>query len=59
MNINKKGWYALNFMLLLSLIIGYYELVEIKTLVAVFITPAFIVSASLRYKANRKKVKHS
>jgi hypothetical protein len=56
MNINKRGWYALNLMLLLSLIIGYYELVEMKTLVAVFITPAFIVSASLRYKAKKEKL---
>jgi len=57
MNINKKAWHALNLMLLLSLIIGYYELVEIKTLVAVFITPAFIVSASLSYKAKKEKTK--
>jgi hypothetical protein len=56
MNINKRGWYALNLMLLLSLIIGYYELVEMKILVAVFITPAFIVSASLRYKAKKEKL---
>ncbi|WP_019037293.1 hypothetical protein [Psychroflexus tropicus] len=56
MNINKKAWYALNLMLLLSLVIGHYELVEIKTLVAVFITPAFIVSASLSYKAKKEKL---
>lgn len=55
MKINKRGWHALNFMLLLSLIIGYFELIETKTLVAVFIIPAFIISASLRYKSNKEK----
>jgi hypothetical protein len=47
MNINKTGFYILNALLFISIIVGFYELVEIKTLVGVFITPAFIVAASL------------
>ena len=57
MNINKTGFYILNILLLLSIILGFYELVEIKTLVGVFITPAFIVAASLGLKAKRQKQK--
>ena len=52
MNINKTGFNILN-ILLLSIILGFYELVEIKTLVGVFITPAFIVAASLSYKSEK------
>jgi hypothetical protein len=53
MNINKAGFYILNILLLLSIILGFYELVEIKTLVGVFITPAFILAASLSYKSKK------
>jgi hypothetical protein len=53
MNINKIGFCILNILLLLSIIIGFYELVEIKTLVGVFITPAFILAASLSYKSKK------
>mgnify|MGYP003681071324 CR=1 FL=1 len=35
--------------------VGFYELIDIKTLVGVFITPAFIISASLRYKSKKEK----
>ena len=53
MNINKTGFYILNILLLLSIILGFYELVEIKTLVGVFITPAFILAVSLSYKSKK------
>ena len=43
MNINKTGLNILNALLFISIIVGFYELVEIKTLVGVFITPAFSV----------------
>jgi hypothetical protein len=33
--------------------------VEIKTLVGVFITPAFIVAASLGFKSKKAKAKNS
>lgn len=54
MYINKSGFYVLNSILVLTIIIGHYELVSIKTLVAVFVTPAFTVSASLMYKTKSK-----
>jgi hypothetical protein len=47
MNINKTGFNILNALLFISIIVGFYELVEIKKLVGVFITLAFIVAASL------------
>jgi hypothetical protein len=53
MNINKTGFNILNALLFISVIVGFYELVEIKTLVGVFITPAFIVAASLKYKSKK------
>ena len=43
MNINKAGFLILNILLFISITVGFYELVEIKTLVGVFITPAFSV----------------
>ena len=43
MNINKTGFNILNALLFISITVGFYELVEIKTLVGVFITPAFSV----------------
>ena len=55
MKINKVGYYILNAILFISIIIGFYELIDIKTLVGVFITPAFIISASLRYKSKKEK----
>ncbi|WP_155827832.1 hypothetical protein [Gillisia sp. JM1] len=55
MKINKTGFIILNIILFASIIVGYYELIEIKTLVAVFITPAFIISASLQYGQKKRK----
>ncbi len=59
MKINKIGYHILNIILFASIILGFYELIEIKTLVAVFLTPAFIISASLRYGTKKKKQIHS
>ncbi len=56
MKINKVGYYILNAILFISIIVGFYELIAIKTLVGVFITPAFIISASLRYKSKKEKI---
>jgi len=53
MKINKTGYIILNIILFVSIIVGFYELIDIKTLVGVLITPAFIVSVSLKY--GRKK----
>lgn len=58
MKINKTGFYILNAILILTIIFGHYELVEIKTLVAVFITPAFIMAVSLGYKSKKEKAKN-
>lgn len=54
MKINKTGYYFLNAMLFIAIIVGFYELIDIKTMVGVFITPAFIISASLRYKSKKR-----
>ncbi len=59
MEINKTGYFILNMILFAAIIVGFYELIEIKTLVTVFITPALIVSASLRYGTKKKKQTHS
>lgn len=56
MKINKTGYILLNLILLASIVVGFYELVDIKTLVSVFITPAFIVSAFIRYNGKKKEV---
>ncbi|MFD0931823.1 hypothetical protein ACFQ0R_04340 [Psychroflexus salinarum] len=58
MKINKTGFYALNAILILTIIFGHYELVSINTLVAVFVTPAFIVAVSLAYKSRKEKSKN-
>ena len=55
MKINKVGYYILNAILFISIILGFYEVIDIQTLVGVFITPAFIISASLRYKSKKEK----
>ena len=55
MKINKIGWHILNVILFASIIVGFYELIDIKTLVGVFITPAFIISASLHYQSKKEK----
>jgi hypothetical protein len=57
MKIDKAGYYILNLILFVSIFVGFYELITIQTLVAVFITPAFIISASLRYKSKKEKPK--
>ncbi len=54
MKINKVGYYILNAILFIAIIVGFYEVIDIKTLVGVFITPAFIISASLRYKSKKE-----
>jgi len=59
MKINKTGYYILNGILFISIILGFYELIGIKTLVGVLITPAFIISASLRYIGRKKKTADS
>jgi len=56
MKINKTGFYILNALLFISIILGFYEFIDIKTLVGVFITPAFIILVSLRYKRTKEKV---
>lgn len=56
MKINRTGFILLNIILFAAIIVGYYELVKIKALVSIFITPAFIISASLQYgKKDHKK----
>ena len=55
MKINKVGYYILNAILFISIILGFYEIIDIQTLVGVFITPAFIISASLQYKSKKEK----
>ena len=55
MKVNKYAFYALNVILTVTMLVGSFELVEMKTLVDVFIIPAFIVSISLRYKAEKIK----
>lgn len=55
MKINKVGYYILNAILFISIILGFYEVIDIQTLVGVFITPAFIISASLRYNSKNEK----
>ena len=59
MKINKVGYYILNAILFISIILGFYEVIDIQTLVAVFITPAFIISASLRYRSKKEKTADS
>ena len=59
MKINKIGYHILNAILIISIILGFYELIDIKTLVGVFITPAFIISASLRYTNKKEKARDS
>jgi len=59
MNINKTGFNILNALLFISITVGFYDLVEIKTLVGVFITPAFSVAASLGFKSKKAKVKNT
>lgn len=56
MNIDKKGFYILNVILILTIVIAYYKLVDIKTLIAALVTPAFIISASLSFKSKKGKV---
>ncbi|RKS42779.1 hypothetical protein BC962_3066 [Gillisia mitskevichiae] len=56
MKINRTGFILLNIILFAAIIVGYYELVEIKELVSIFVIPAFIISASLQYgQKDRKK----
>ena len=58
MKINKTGFIILNIILFAAIIVGYYELIEIRTFVTIFIIPAFIISASLQYgQKNRKTEK--
>ena len=55
MKINKIGYYILNLVLFAAIIIGQYEWLEPKSVISIFIIPAFIISASLTYKTKEKK----
>lgn len=55
MKINKTGLFILNAILFSAVVIGHYGWIEPKTVLAVFITPAFIISASLTYGVMNKK----
>ncbi|MGW1456508.1 hypothetical protein ACWBC2_16095 [Salegentibacter agarivorans] len=59
MKINKIGFYILNVILLSAIIIGQYEWIEPRTVISIFIIPAFIISASLTYGVKNKKVKRN
>ena len=43
----KSGLVILNALLILAIIIGQYELLEPKTVIDIFVIPAFIISTSL------------
>lgn len=58
MKINKTGYHILNAILFASIILGFYEIIDIKTLVGVFISPAFILAASLGYKSKKERAKN-
>ena len=54
MKINKTGYYILNIVLFAAIIIGHYEWLEPKSVISIFIIPAFIISVSLTYKTKEK-----
>jgi len=55
MKINKLGYYILNVLLFTAIIIGRYEWIDPKSVISIFILPAFIISATLTYKTKEKK----
>ena len=55
MKINKTGFYILNVILFSAIIAAQYEWIEPRTVINVFIVPAFIISASLTYRVKNKK----
>jgi len=55
MRINKKGFIILNLLLLISIIVGQYEWISPKSVINIFVVPAFIISASLQYGTKKKK----
>ena len=44
---NKFGLIILNSLLFTGIIVGQYELLDLKSVIYIFIVPAFIISASL------------
>lgn len=55
MRINKTGFIILNLLLLMSIIIGQYEWIAPRSVINIFVVPAFIISASLQYGTKKKK----
>lgn len=55
MEINKTGLFILNAILFSAVVVGHYGWIEPQTVLSVFITPAFIISASLTYGVRNKK----
>ena len=55
MKINKTGFVILNLLLFIAIIVGQYEWISTKSVIHIFVIPAFIVSASLTYKTKEKK----
>ncbi len=55
MKINKTGFVILNLLLFIAIIVGQYEWISPKSVIHVFVIPAFIISASLQYSTKKKK----
>ena len=55
MKINKAGFIILNLLLFIAIIVGQYEWISPKSVIHVFVIPAFIISASLQYGMKKKK----
>lgn len=55
MRINKTGFIILNLLLLMSIIIGQYEWIAPRSVINIFVVPAFIISASLQYGTKKMK----
>ena len=55
MKINRIGYFLLNCLLFAAILVGYYEVLELKSVVAIFTVPAFIISASLQYGLQKGK----
>lgn len=55
MKINKTGFYILNGILFSAIVVGQFEWIEARTVLSVFIIPAFIISASLTYGVTKNK----
>lgn len=55
MKINKIAYHILNVLLFAAIIIGQYGWIEAKSVISIFVLPAFIISATLTYNAKDKK----